>query len=423
MAVNTRNKIVTDNMFAYFDVSSKIQPPIRNLFTYTDNLNSPSQWVLTNGIINSNASIAPDGSNTAFRWISLSGDPNLVRITANNFGNIQSVSGGVVTLSIHVKAENNINTFQTGIYNFLQTLGSEPSFNVLNNFQPPVSVGANTKIISEPLSNNWYRLKFTTLLSNSISKFQNFFDIFGPLMTSGSSILIWGPQFEYGSDATTYQNNPSINGQNKIWRPVLSSNNNIQATLTKSVIYQPDFGGLYTFTDSTSNITISNCNFASTSGSSFTIGVWFKRNNLPPQQYSTIYVLGSGGITNARIWMILDDNNNGLLAINYYTTSGVMDKYITLSSNLNNTNWNYAVQVIDKDSLTMRGYLNGVLIGTTSISAQPNSYTSDNILKFNMSAPKSSSLSINNFHIYNKALTDIDVMQNYNALKARFNLI
>jgi hypothetical protein len=416
--------IVTDGLFTYFDTLSQIQQPVRNLLTFTDNLNNGSQWALNNSIIQQTASLAPDGTNTAYRWVSLASDPTLVRLTLSNFGNISSISGSTATLSIHVKAENNINVIETGMYNFGQTLGTEPSFDVLNNFQPIGGMGGpgftGISRIAEALPNNWYRIQFTANITSSISRFGNFFDIRGSSMVSGSSILIWGPQFEYSSRATPYQNNPASNGTNKIWKPVTSINTNISASLTRSTIYQPDFGGMYTFTDTTSRLSISNCDFASTSGSSFSIGMWFKRNTLPPQPFSTIYRLGSGGTTNARVWMILDNNNNGSLEINYFTVTG-MDRYIILDPNLNKLDWNYSVQVIDKNTLTMRGYLNGRLVGTSDITNSSGSFTSDTTLNFN-NGGTSSQISINNLQIYNKALTDREVLQNYNATKGRFNL-
>jgi hypothetical protein len=424
MAGSTGPNIATDGLFAYFDTLSQIQQPIRNLLTFTDNLNNGSQWTLNNSIITQTASLAPDGTNTAYRWSSLVSHPTLVRLTLNNFSNIQSISGSTATLSIHVKAENNINIIETGIYNVGQTLGTEPAFNVLNNFQPTGGMGSVSIIginrITEALPNDWYRIQFTGNISSSISRFQNFFDILGSSMVSGSSILIWGPQFEYGSRATPYQNNPASNGANKIWRPIANINTNTSASLTRSTIYQPEFGGMYTFTEASSRLSISNCDFASTSGSSFSIGVWFKRNNLPPQPFSTIYLLGNGGITDARIWMVLDDNNNGSLAINYFTVTG-MDSYITLNSNLNTLDWNYAVQVIDKTTLTMRGYLNGRLIGTSNITNSSGSFTSSTTLNFN-SGGTSSQISVSNLQIHNRALTNNEVLQNYNSMKSRYGL-
>ena len=63
--------------------------------------------------------------------------------------------------------------------------------------------------------------------------------------------------------------------------------------------------------------------------------------------------MGSSGATNARIYFWFDDNNNGAMALNYYTETG-FDTYVTLNSQILDTNFHYAVQVVDKNALQMR---------------------------------------------------------------------
>jgi len=72
-----------------------------------------------------------------------------------------------------------------------------------------------------------------------------------------------------------------------------------------------------------------------------------------------------------------------------------------------------------KNGSTMKVYSNGSLLytGTISVSSGGTVYLCSNFL-----TTEWSNIRMSNFSIYNKSLTDSEVLQNYNALKGRFGL-
>jgi hypothetical protein len=125
--------------------------------------------------------------------------------------------------------------------------------------------------------------------------------------------------------------------------------------------------------------------------------------------------MGGGGTSDARIFFWFDNDNNGSMAINYYTGAG-FDTYIELTRSLD-TNFHYAVQVVDKNTLLMTGYFDGVNKGTGIIEI---SSTSDNIFKIGGNSSCNATIAF--VRIYNRALTQTEITQNYNTQKSRFGL-
>ena len=126
--------------------------------------------------------------------------------------------------------------------------------------------------------------------------------------------------------------------------------------------------------------------------------------------------MGVSGVSNARIYFWFDDNSNGSMAINYYTQSS-FDRYIVLSTQLLDTNFHHAVQVVNKSTLLMTGYFDGVNKGNGSIESSSTSDTT-----FRIGGSTSCNATVAFVRIYNRALSSTEVLQNYNATKSRFGL-
>ena len=125
--------------------------------------------------------------------------------------------------------------------------------------------------------------------------------------------------------------------------------------------------------------------------------------------------LGSSS-TDARIYFWFDDNSHGAMRINYYVSGG-FDRYITLNSQLLDTNFHHAVQVVDKNSLQMTGYFDGINRGSGAITNSSTSTTN-----FDICGLSACNASVALTRIYNRVLTPQEVLQNYNATKSRFGL-
>jgi hypothetical protein len=198
-----------------------------------------------------------------------------------------------------------------------------------------------------------------------------------------------------------------------VWND-LSGNNN-SGSLINGPTFNSRNGGSIVFDGVNDRCPVENQNFNSTTSSSFTIEIIYKRNSSTPGSAKALYSMGVGGTSNARIFFWFDDDGNGRMAINYYTQTG-FDRYIELTRSLD-TNFHYAVQVVDKNTLLMTGYFDGVNKGTGTIEI---SSTSDNIFKIGGNSSCNATIAF--VRIYNRALTSTEVLQNYNATKTRFNL-
>ena len=206
---------------------------------------------------------------------------------------------------------------------------------------------------------------------------------------------------------------PSYPTINTTWYDLSGYGNN--GTLTNGPTYSTSGGGSIVFDGIDDRCPVENQNFNSTTSSSFTIEIVYKRNSSTPGSAKALYSMGAGGTSNARIFFWFDDDGNGRMAINYYTQTG-FDRYIELTRSLD-TNFHYAVQVVDKNTLLMTGYFDGVNKGTGTIES---SSTSDNVFK--IAGNNSCNTTIAFVRIYNRALTSAEVLQNYNAQKSRFGL-
>ena len=210
-------------------------------------------------------------------------------------------------------------------------------------------------------------------------------------------------------------NTKSYPGTGTTWED-LSGNGN-DGTLINGPTFSSDGGGSIVFDGVNDFCAVPNQSFNSSGDSSFTIEIAFKRNTATPGNADSLYEIGIGGSTDARIYFWFDNNSNGQMALNYYAGPGY-DRYITLSSQTLDTNFHHAVQIVDKSINQMTGYWDGVNKGSGSILA--GSYTSDTI--FNICGINYCDASVAFIKIYNRALTASEILQNYNATKSRFGL-
>ena len=212
---------------------------------------------------------------------------------------------------------------------------------------------------------------------------------------------------------------PSYPKNGTTWYDVSLSGNN--GTLINGPTFSTDGGGSIVFdgVDDYSRIEF-NTLFNGSSSDSFSIEIIFKRNSLVYGNADSLYQMGTGGLTNARIYFWFDNNSNGSMSINYYTQSGVLngDRYVVLDSQLDDLNYHHAVQIVNKETSLMTGYWDGINKGSGGIIS--NSFTSD--VYFDIAGPNYCDATIGIVRIYNRALTSDEVLQNYNAQKGRFGL-
>jgi hypothetical protein len=425
--------IVTDGLVLNLDAASQRAQPTRNLLTYTTDLTNAA-WSKVRCSITASATIAPDGTNTAFAFNMSTGSTDLKRLTAPN--TTSAVSGGLYTFSVFVKQNNfsgsgNISAgLQLGNYNSGQTAGTEPVFNVLSNFQPtgsftlgPASSGSAVDRGVIDVGNGWYRVYTTCNWASSIAGFSTFLDLDNGILTGsqyqGTGIYVWGPQFETGY-LSPYQ---PITGVIKTW-PGLTFNqySGSYNSTTSRPTYVVGSGGSIVFDGAASQMTLG-------TGSSYpfpyhTYEIWAKT----PGTGSTM--VDGGGLIAFDYGRLITLNSSGRIICNQYSGSSVLLYSIgslPVSRNFFDNQWHQIV--CSRGASQAEMYVDGMLVNSINSGTAPgwdglNSWSTMQVLlgdnpnnvtyKFRGSIAAA--------RVYNRQLTQAEVAQNYNALKSRFNL-
>ncbi len=210
--------------------------------------------------------------------------------------------------------------------------------------------------------------------------------------------------------ANSYQSVPNPTN----WYDI--SGNNRNGTLINGPTGSTEGGGSIVFDGTNDYASISSLGFNTSPSGSFSIEIVFKRNTATPVNFDTIYLLGGGSsITDSRIWLIMDNNDNGQLALNYASGTG-FDYYITLTNSHFDTLFHHVVQVVDKSTSTMTGYYDGVAVGTSAI--RPLSTTASSA--FTICGTNYADATVGYIRIYDRALTYSEVNQNFQAVVPRF---
>ena len=213
-------------------------------------------------------------------------------------------------------------------------------------------------------------------------------------------------------------NRRSYSGSGNTWYDL--SKNFFIASKINSPNYNTTSGGGFTFDGSGTNY-FSLDNYASavnvTSG---TVGGWIKFNTAPS---STNYVFvsyggnGTGGGFNL-YYSGLDGPNFGICFD--YWASIYYGNTLTYANSANYTGRNIYI-IATWNSNLIQLYLDGNLIVSTNVSG---TMTTQNYLRISSEYNRTRGVngSVYNFQLYNRALTEQEILQNYNATRKRFGL-
>jgi hypothetical protein len=431
-----------NGLVLWLDPANLTYPTSRNLFNYTTDLTN-GYWSKLRCQITASAGIAPDGTNTAFA-MTITDSSSLVRLTAGSF--TSSIAGGPYTLSVYVNKGNcTAGLFQPGFYDSAQSVsGVTPTYAMQSSFVPSGGLGQfNSTVLSRTVTdvgNGWYRVATSGILSSSIHSFSVFFDIadgLGGNKVNGERILLWKPQFEAGAAATPPDDIPTTIR----YAPDLSANGNIGSFSTNRPTWTPNNAGTISFLGSYSGaptLTYQSSPTLNISGSSMSGEAWVKFTSLDytTSSGSLMYIFNKGNPDtlgpNQGIWFSYDNRSN---ASNFgYTCFGnTAGGFGGGGNNFNGSqynqifqtgSWNHIVFTINNSTGSF--YINGVQKGPEKIFSNLNLYhtgssTTGTVL-FNVVPPSPRPFEIGTLRLYNRALSAQEVLQNYNALKSRFNL-
>lgn len=179
-----------------------VEPQRTNLVLQSNGFDTAS-WVKTNTTVTAASGAAPDGTNSAYKVVAVSGN------TLNNVdsylrtGPITLTTGSAYTISAYAKKSG---------YGVLQlrvgsaTLGSQITaarFNVSTGTLISVTTGYNASIQS--VGNGWYRCSITGKAASTTYYAGLYNDDSSEITADGTSgILLWGFQLEQAADASTY---------------------------------------------------------------------------------------------------------------------------------------------------------------------------------------------------------------------------
>ena len=210
-------------------------------------------------------------------------------------------------------------------------------------------------------------------------------------------------------------NTASYPGSGTTWTDL--SSNSFNATLVNGVGYNANNGGSLLFDGNNDFVRVGPIPFTGTSTASVSWGLWvyptsasgniMSMSNTDPQSaWNMPPIAATGQNFRGKIW-----SNN----------------YLNSASNYSLNTWYYLVLVFDYTARTQRFYVNGMLQSSQS-NISYNASGSNNYMFLGQANPGTDNTGMFSgriaiFQIYgNKALTDAEITQNFNATKIRFGL-
>lgn len=195
------------------------------------------------------------------------------------------------------------------------------------------------------------------------------------------------------------------------------SGNNTTGTLTNGPTFNSANGGSI-FTDGTNDFVSTPLAGAGSATANYTFSAWFNNNNYSEDKY--ILCRGRDGFGSG--WsLLLAVNTLGKARAGAATTSpSVVGTETAGTSTLALNTW-YYITGLWTASTSIKVYVNGVLEGTALATGRTNLRTSTNgfvlgsITNTNFTSGYTAAV-----HVYNIALTDAQILNNFNASKSRF---
>lgn len=139
---------------------------------------------------------------------------------------------------------------------------------------------------------------------------------------------------------------------------------------------------------------------------------WYKIDGTPPGNY---HILCGGQELELSINTSYTYIRNGI-----YTTSG---RFVQNDGNVSLNDGNYHYYGLTYDGSTKRSYIDGVQVGTQSVTGTlTTSFSNRRLGRFGGDTNYYAHGFMGGYNIYNRALTASEVLQNYNATKGRFGL-
>lgn len=212
-------------------------------------------------------------------------------------------------------------------------------------------------------------------------------------------------------------NKKSYSGSGSTWVDLSTSNNNF------NIVNSPAFINETLFSFTGNNYAVSPLNLYNQDNSIFSFSLWFKISNPGVIMHQTI--AANNGTNGGWVPAVYVTSLNKLRVTGFWgvgTSGGYSDP-----SDIIFNKWYNVTHTFDSNN-NRRVYIDGNLVST--INGSQNSYSSTYYIILgsgnanNWPGDPASGMigNLNNFLFYRKALSDAEVLQNYNALKGRYGL-
>ena len=385
MSITYNTEIVRDGLVIFFDPANP-KSYIQNKNQLLSSSNLTSIWNTNLGFIRTaNFSTAPDGSQTSNKF-----DTSLT--SAGVFQYINVFANKTYTYSLYAKHISG----ETGIV-FGKDVGGQVILRCnLSNGVATASVGTPNNITSTYVGDGWYRFSFsTTITADGIETMTIYAATSRP-----SSFLIWGPQIEISSSVTDYSPTGSTNVS------FVDLANQRSATLSSSF---KNINNVLPYNGTSSAISFPMSNLDFSKEQTIMIGLMpneadGNRRNPYDHEYG-----GYGTITHEPAG-----------EFNYYwgPYGAQAEGYATITSPFTVGQNEKTIITASRGSQYARWYKNGILSlqGSNSV---PVAGTSTGTAKIGHGYAGYYSGNIYFFMLYNRQLTDAEVLKNYNALRGR----
>jgi hypothetical protein len=394
------SKIATSGSVFIYDTGDTINSyqgePTTNLLPYSQQFDS---WSAGNVVVTPNVAYAPDGTLTADL---LKADSIATYHQINQI--ISTSSSTTYTFSCYVKPaggfNGNTNTF------FMQTNDGSWKNITFNLSSLSYSATAGTTGYVQPLANGWYRVGWTIPIATGGSLYWYFYPTSAPSAeTQGGGYYIWGAQLEQKSHMTQYLPTTTTSATRSNTQGLLDisgGGNSINlANMSYDASAQPVFDG----TD----------DYLNTGKTASQLGMYDTSYTAEcvcyPTSFSSDRTMFGTDQTAVRQGLHLVFRSGqiymGHFASDYGAGNGTLNA------------WNHITYRFNASTGAASIFKNGVLQGTGTISSF---IGTTNILIGRWAGTYNFAGSINVAKIYNRALSDQDILSNFNHYKTRFNI-
>jgi hypothetical protein len=203
-----------------------------------------------------------------------------------------------------------------------------------------------------------------------------------------------------------------------------SLNNNITLSLNNGTGFTSTNNGMFVFDGTNDNITSSNLNIPFTNNGEYTFeGVC--KFNANPNSYQTVFLYGNAGYQGFVLGKSRSGYANGGVYGGVYFDSSAIIAISTLTGDqiVSLGMIHYAYTLSKPSSVYVaKLYVNGVLDTTTTSAFS--SYTLNNLNLFVIGGPTGDYVNGNiaSLRVYNRALSDQEIKQNFNSTRKRYGI-